>query len=450
MPLISSRWLAAASLALAALAPARPRYGETLRVQMSAVIQTPDPAEWPADPVEAAAKARLISMVFEPLVKLDDSGRPQPALAISWRQDNGGRRWQFRLRPGVKFHDGTPLTAAVAAAALGARGYSTVGTGETISIQSEKPLPDLPRELAQPRNAIVNRTPEGALAGTGPFRLADWTRARRAALAAFEDYWSGRAYLDAVEIAMNRPPREQMLDIELGRADLVEIPIAEHRRAQQRNLRLWTSNPSELMAILFERNRPTVQDARLREILGLAVDRGAMHAALLQRLGEPTGALLPQWISGHAFLFAPARDLARARQLLPTGQTPLQLACEATDPLARLIADRIALNAREAGLTVRVVTTAAEPDLRLVRLPVTSANAVEALEALGQAHELSGEPTPESLYRTERRLLAEQWIVPLFHVPVIFGLSPRLRNWMPSRSGAWKLEDVWLSLAEKP
>src|SRR5208283_2041053 len=105
-------FLAAASLAALparVAAVERPRYGGTLRVEMQAAARALDPAEGPE---------RLASLVFECLVRLDERGRPQPALALSWQSSPGMRRWQFHLRPGVKFHDGSPLTPAAVVASL--------------------------------------------------------------------------------------------------------------------------------------------------------------------------------------------------------------------------------------------------------------------------------------------------------------------------------------------
>jgi len=96
-----SAWLAAVSafLALAILkAENRPRYGGTLRVEMSATLNNLDPAEIPADPVILEAKARLVPAVFETLVRLDESGKPQPWLATSWAHDVAGKRWVFTPR----------------------------------------------------------------------------------------------------------------------------------------------------------------------------------------------------------------------------------------------------------------------------------------------------------------------------------------------------------------
>src|SRR3954462_14989345 len=54
---------------------------------------------------------RVLSQVFEPLVGRDEDFKPEPRLAISWTPLEGGKGWRFKLRPNVKFHDGSPFTA---------------------------------------------------------------------------------------------------------------------------------------------------------------------------------------------------------------------------------------------------------------------------------------------------------------------------------------------------
>src|SRR5580692_1139202 len=101
------RWVAATSLLLgiSALAETRPQYGGTLHVAMQIAPSTLDPT----DTSQAGVAYRNISrLVFDGLVSVDDQGRLQPALATSWRAEPGNRRWQFQLRPGVRFHDGSP------------------------------------------------------------------------------------------------------------------------------------------------------------------------------------------------------------------------------------------------------------------------------------------------------------------------------------------------------
>ena len=82
--------------------------------------------------------------------------------------------------------------------------------------------------------------------------------------------------------------------------------------ASRRDGACGRQSPVRVLALVFS---PRFDDARAREALALAVDRSAIHSVLLQRQGEVSGALLPQWLSGYAFLFPATADLGRARQL---------------------------------------------------------------------------------------------------------------------------------------
>jgi ABC-type transport system substrate-binding protein len=421
-----------------------------LRVEMQAAVRALDPAQAPG---------RLAGLVFEGLVRLDEHGRPQPALAVSWQSSPGTRRWQFHLRPGVKFHDGSPLTPAAAVAALpaSANGWTVGPLADGIVIRSEHPMPDLLSELASVRNSIVLRAPGGALSGTGPFRVTQWEPDRRAVFSANDDYWDGRPFLDSIAVQMGRTAQQQVLDLELGRADLVELSPGDVRRASQGGMKLWTSAPVTLLAIVFEPGR-AAEDARLREALALSIDRAAIQGVLLQKQGEPAGGLLPEWLSGYAFLFRTARDTARARQLVSAiapSTAPLTLGYDSADPLARSIAERIAVNAREAGIRPQVSPQAPKPDLRLVRVRIRSVEPADALAGLASSLGLQGiaDPvSPEACYTAERALVEDFRVIPLVHLPEIYASRPAVRTWQTpglSKTGEWRFEDVWLA-PERP
>ena len=181
----------------------------------------------------------------------------------------------------------------------------------------------------------------------------------------------------------------------------------------------------------------------------------------LQRQGEIAGGLLPGWLSGYAFLFSKVHDPARARQLVARMEHPvpaLALSYDALDPLARDIAERIAVDAREAGITLQVSTAPARSDLRLVRIRPGSLQPAAALADLAAFFHLSESvnllprSTHEALYHAERALLEDFRVIPLFHLPELYALSPRVKTWTQpgvSKSGEWNLEDVWIDV-EKP
>jgi peptide/nickel transport system substrate-binding protein len=444
--------LVAASVLLLAHAEAavRPRYGGTLRVAMRAAVVSPVPG---AD--QSASQERLSALVFEPLVAADQNGQPRPALASSWRSTADYKRWQFWMRA-AKLHDGSALTTAQVIASLNAANprapWRARAEGESVIFESPTPLPSLALELAQQKNAIQVKTSSGETVGSGPFRILEW-QPKRAVLIAHEEHWNGRPFLDAIEVALERPLREQAIDLELGRADVIEIPLDQVRRAQQAR-RIVTSAPIELFVIVFAADRRPAQDAKLREALALSIDRKAIHEVLLQRQGEPVASLLPQWISGYAFLFPAQQNVERARQLRNEVRPySLTLNYDFADPLARSIAERVALNAQEAGLSLRPVgenlsqrTTA---DAKLFRIRLRSADPPTALAALspslGTAVQITG-PAPEQVLRAEKSLVDSFTVIPVAATPEASALSSRVKNWSQPKLGGWPLNwgEVWI------
>src|SRR6266849_5501452 len=231
------------SVAASALAEIRPRYGDTLTVEIHEAITLTDPGEWPP---------QLVPLVYDRLVRLDERGQPQPALAVSWQHDRENKRWEFRLRESAKFHDGTAVTAAAVAACF--KNWTdaafTADGEKTVAIELKNPAPDLPERMTDARTVILRRGADGVTIGTGPFRIAEWQPGRRALLTANEDYWGGRPFLDSIELQMFRAYRDQSIDLELGKADLVELSIEDARRVAQRGVKTWSSAPSELMALV--------------------------------------------------------------------------------------------------------------------------------------------------------------------------------------------------------
>jgi hypothetical protein len=277
----------------------------------------------------------------------------------------------------------------------------------------------------------------------GSFTIAQWDAGRRAVYEANDATPGGRPYLDRIEIELARPLRDQSIDLELGKTDMVELGPNELRR-QSAGRRVWTSAPVRVLALVFG---PRVDDARVREALSLAVDRGAIHRVLLQQQGEISGALLPQWLSGYAFLFPALADTSRARSLLsgmPATARTLTLGLD--DLTLRPIAERIALNARDVGLAVTV--TPGNADARLTEIPIVSTDPARALAVAAAA--IGGNPpahaaTPEALFAAEQALLEGFRVVPLFHLPDVYGVNPKVKGGPGiSPLGEWRFENLWL------
>ncbi len=460
-------------LALALLPSARgsrwPEYGGTLRVELRAASVSLDPREWKAGAMESATDEKMGALVFDRLVALDNYGRFQPQLATEWSHDAGFKRWVFTLRPDVKFSDGTLLSAADVAAALQPllpSGQQITASGNSVVVQSAAAMPDLLEELASGRFFVYRVQPDSP-------GVNKMTHLR---FRANEETWSGRPFLDAIEVTLGVPPLRQLLDLQLGKADLVELSPELVRRAMQDNQRVWSSAPVTFYGLRFDDAQPAGAAAKLRKAMSLSLDRQTMANVLLQKQAEPASALLPQWLSGYAFLFTMETNIDRAKEIRATlpanmaaGADPLRLRLNAPGDLAKLLGERVAVNARQAAILVQVVNrpvtrsantaSAASSDpatgMHLFSWHYSSLSPKVELESMvstlnfgDSAEAAASSADPEQLYAREKKLLEERRVLPLVALPEYIGLSQNVRDWMPARWGEWHLADVWLDLPE--
>lgn len=408
------RRLACLSLALnSALllsAATRPHYGGTLRVQLAGMFPGPE----------------AVPLVGETLVRYDERGDFVPMLARGWQADADKKRWRFIIRSKA-------TTPAAVEAALGpvlkkALGAVTVtSTAQTVVIQSTRPIPDLLERLA--------RTDAG-IPGTGPFRLSKWEAGHRATLEANEDYPGGRPFLDAVEFTV-APGRTSAY--QLSAADIWELPVGIGRRSIPDGMRVWTSTPLDLIALkLME------PESGLREVLSQSIDRAAIVNVITQRRGEIASGLLPQWLTGYEFLFGAPFDAVRAREAASALKNrTLVFRVPPSDPLARSVADRVMVNARDAGLTLQ---SGGNANVELLHVRLDCAGAARALREI--AGDRAVDPgSPEALYRAERAALEEGKLIPLVHVPDVFGIGPRVRSstGLPACDLLSAIPNLWLT-----
>jgi len=438
-----------AVLLLPAAARTRPHYGGTLRVEVEG-----DPWQRPG------GLAR--QMVLDGLTAMGTDGTAGPALAVEWNSDNDNHRWQFRLRPGVHFQDGTPLSSANVVASLtaicgaGCPWTALHAVGSSVVFTSDSPLPNLPELLAGDdyRIALAGAgSPTGAPAsiGTGPFQFTAFSNGVLT-LAANDNCWQGRPFLDEVEIRVHRSMRDQWLDLSVGRADLVEVPAEQLRQAHEQRLTVVASPPVSLLAITVS-DSGALSNPNLRAAIAFAVDRSAISNVIFQKQGEITASLLPAELTGYSFLFSPDRDQNKAHELRGGVTPPLLTLTVEGGPAMQLAAQRIALNLRDAGFNVQVASAGAPQhvDLALRRLTLESSQPQPALESILRAAGLAVpvmEQSPEGLYKVERQVLDTHMIIPLLYLPRACAVGGRVRDLLLSPDGAPQLAGV--SLEDAP
>ncbi len=431
----------------------RPKYGGTLRLSFFQTAESYDPALAATLPEKIIARA-----VYETLVALDDGGAPAPALAAVWNAESGGKRWVFQLRAGIRFHNGAPLNAAAVRASL----EKSVAQAQTaaavrlrrVQLLCASPAParlacdmaealPLPAMLADPALAIVDA--DGA--GTGPFKVASWSRGARIRLEAFEAYPRGRPFLDAVEAEFSSDARRQRVEFELRRAEVV---VSAPTEARVPGL-LRNASPANLLLAGFAAS-PRGREAR--RLLQAALDRDALARLLPPREADAASAFLPGWMSGYEFLFA--RPAAHALEG-PPAQGTLRLVYDESDPVARLIASRLVLDLRSVGADLSPgglphagfaeARQTGRYDLYLESVRLRADNPAAALADLLLRQEeanLAGDAlTMEAQYRLERAALESPLLLPLLHYRDRFSSQPALEQVRLDEAGMLDLANAW-------
>ncbi len=185
--------------------------------------------------------SEIISNIFEGLTRYkQDSPDIEPCLAVSWESFNNGRRWVFKLRKGVKFHDGEPFTAlsvenSFAEKLRNKNKYKewntfytylnkvvAFGTNTVEFVLSEPYAPFFSTCKPQVSNCR-NIFPEGkfsAPVGTGPFRFGERKEGKYVKLLRNDNYWGRKARLDVVIIKVVNDKKWRLLQMKNGKADI--------------------------------------------------------------------------------------------------------------------------------------------------------------------------------------------------------------------------------------
>jgi peptide/nickel transport system substrate-binding protein len=265
--------------------------------------------------------------------------RIQPALAVRWTTDREGRTWLFELRSGVRFHDGSPLTADAVREAFervrldaqspGKQLLDNVDSIEAtgalgLRIRTAEPDPLLLQRLVHLRVARGVTTQEVVArhVGTGPYRLVKWEPSQRMVLEAFGGYWGERSAVRDVEL-LDVPPRERLGALERGEIDVTAVPphsvLAMNpphaativRGGGLQRMFLW------MCAAQRGALRNPLSDARVRRAVELAIDRRAVAQALTGEAGRAAFQLVPNGVFGYAADVAvKSQDIATAQRLL--------------------------------------------------------------------------------------------------------------------------------------
>jgi peptide/nickel transport system substrate-binding protein len=271
------------------------------------------------DPTSGAAAAIdeiVYANVFEGLTRLKEDGEVSPALAKSWTISDNGLVYEFSLREGVRFHDGSTFDADDVVFTLNrarAPGSSNAQrpifekidgvvalTPHTVRITLKEPLGAFLTYLAWGDAVIV--APETAATnanepiGTGPFRFQRWRKGASITLVRNRDYWGPQAPLDEINFIFIPDPTAAFAALMAGDVDgFPNYPAAENLPLIERDARfkiVYGTGEGELIVAMNNAKAP-FDDLRVRRAFSHAIDKQAVIDAALFGYGTPIGSHFP-------------------------------------------------------------------------------------------------------------------------------------------------------------
>ena len=239
--------------------------------------------------------------IVETLVQADATGRLLPALASEWTSSEDGLTWTFKLREGVTFHDGSPLTAEAVVNALEiARSKPgpqadlpivgmTAEDGQVVIKLSEKwaALPAYLSEYHAVILAIASYGPDGKaenVVGTGPYRMTEITPPLGLKAEAFADYWGEKPAIPKVTYRGVSRVETRALSAESGDADFVFglDPASIARLGMSDKVQILTTPVPRTMSLKLNTELPQFADPKARLALSQAIDRDGIAKAILR------------------------------------------------------------------------------------------------------------------------------------------------------------------------
>ena len=364
-----------------------PKKGGTLILARAGEVTNLDPHKVPA-----FTSARVFELVYSYLMRLDENLAVQPDLAESMpTTSSDGKTVTVKIRSGVKFHNGDPLTsadvkytfdriilpanAAVARSFFGDVDTITAPDPTTVVFNLKTPNAALIAYMAHPNTGIVSKkigeantdlSKKETAIGSGPFKLVEWVPDNFMRFEANKDYYvTGQPYVDGIRI--NVVPDETALTAAL-RTKAADMGIIVDSKVA-RTLRTETgvvldAKPSLSYNLLFvNTKRKPFDNLKVRQAIAYAIDRKAIIDAVALGEGEITGPIAPA-LTNYALPTSQyplyTRDVAKAKQLLTeanVGPVSFTMLTQTTEPAyAKDIAQLVQAQLAEIGVTMKIET----------------------------------------------------------------------------------------------
>lgn len=330
-----SKKLAFSFVALVVLLLATPALqAQTLRWGSYAEPSALDPHYHNLGPNNAIARH-----FFDRLVQTDEKQRHGPGLAVSWKPISD-TLWEFKLRQGVKFHDGSPFTSddvlytferapnvpnSPSSFGIATKAMKRVTAPDkyTVLIETEEPYPLMPNDVSilniMSRKAAEGKSTEqlnsgDGLVGTGPYTFVEWVRGDRIVLERNEGYWGEKPAFQKVIFRPMTNGSARVAALLAGDVDFIDgVPTADIGRLKgESNVTLSQGVSNRVIYLHLDHDRDNspfakapnggnpLRDRRVRQAISKSINRPAIVEHVMEGVAIPAGQLLPEGFFGRS------------------------------------------------------------------------------------------------------------------------------------------------------
>jgi peptide/nickel transport system substrate-binding protein len=259
-----------------------------------------------------------VANTYDRLVRVDlkDPSKFNGDVAQSWAVSPDGLTFTFKIRPGLKFHSGNPLTADDVAWSIRSMTNGVLVTAKggsfndvtavdvrnplTVVVHTRAPLASLLFNLSDGLFGVVENgagSDEGLHPiGTGPFRFIDQLQDKEVVVESNPTYWAGAPNIGRVRFEVVPDTITAALEMKKGSADVESNVLTldmVHALRQEPNLRVDSGSGARVDYVNFNVQDPALRDKRVRQAIACAIDKDALIAALWRGQAGPADTLLP-------------------------------------------------------------------------------------------------------------------------------------------------------------
>jgi peptide/nickel transport system substrate-binding protein len=356
----------ASAVAFIALSSATPVSAQgTLRVALPSNVNTLDPAK-----TKIGEEYIINFLVYSGLTELDPSGKAKPDLAESWTASEDQKTWTFKLRHGVKFHDGREFDSGDAKATIARVMDKTTGSTArvnfdivdsietpdkyTIVFKLKIPYSGFADILGDRQTRIVPKDKLDSIAtkpvGTGPFELTEFKPGDRIVLKKNPNYYvKGIPKLDGIVFRIMPETAARVAALDAGAVDLVwDLPpeIIDQLKNNP-NIKIDSVPTSSWDGLIMNASQKPFDDVRVRKAISLVIDKKALVELSLFGHGSPTHTMIPPSSAYYNKDIPIKTDVAQAKKLLAEAGFPNGFETTLYVPSGRATRERIGVGAAE-------------------------------------------------------------------------------------------------------